>query len=708
MRKKSIVSILVIFMFLNIASFGLLFISTTAIPTTELPEYIAVDSNSGLAGNIARPKINLESGEYQSIAQFESTPPVGTSVLDWYLEAMSDEEASNMTLKKVSGNIEIWVQDDLSFPEGDPRNADPYNTWISDDMLDYLVEEFNNIIYPICVDFFGMPNDRWGDDTLFEYLNWPSEYWEWAETDNPQRVILKILNYRDDNYYDPTYPYYVAGFFSSTYDYYYDRNMIHIDSWRYWQRLGDEGTQWFSERPDLVVTRPNVYDSVTAHEYQHLIHADHNPGDDLWMNEGCSTFAELVCGYPVDWSSINSFLATPDNSLTDWGDQGNLNILADYGQVQLFATYLNDHYSTTGPEGAQFLSRFIGLGLPGVEGINAALTSLGHPVQFEDVFKDWQLANLIHSGDGLYNYNTIDFNDPEAGELRVYELKKKWPTDVHGTDFGNTFSILGYDTGVSRVGSYGTDYILLSKLKWQKDPELQFNGDEFAWTPHWDKDCTAWYSSSSEPLTALDLFLDVDLTGISILTIDTFYEIEEGWDFGFVQIYNETLGDWVSLTNSYTTDEHEGTTDAIQAYLPGLTGDSDGWITMSFDLSGYTGEATIRFSYMTDWSYMDPGWWIDNVKIDDTLVIEADFWVIYDPPATTFIVTVIQQAFWEGEYHYDIEIITEIILDEFNEGVLDLTPFLASIEEGLRYPDLILAITPRVGISDYSFSVVRT
>ena len=39
-------------------------------------------------------------------------------------------------------------------------------------------------------------------------------------------IILKILNERDDNYYDYTYQYYVAGFFSSTYDNYYDRNMI--------------------------------------------------------------------------------------------------------------------------------------------------------------------------------------------------------------------------------------------------------------------------------------------------------------------------------------------------------------------------------------------------------------------------------------------------------------------------------------------------
>ena len=57
-------------------------------------------------------------------------------------------------------------------------------------------------------------------------------------------------------------------------------------------------------------------------------------------------YAEPLCGYPIDWGSINSFLATPDNSLTEWADQGDINILADYGQVQMFCTYINDHYST--------------------------------------------------------------------------------------------------------------------------------------------------------------------------------------------------------------------------------------------------------------------------------------------------------------------------------------------------------------------------
>ena len=73
MRKKSIALILVVFMFLNVASFGILFISTTASPVSELPEYIAVDINSGLAGNSVKPKLNLESGALVSRCNVRSS-----------------------------------------------------------------------------------------------------------------------------------------------------------------------------------------------------------------------------------------------------------------------------------------------------------------------------------------------------------------------------------------------------------------------------------------------------------------------------------------------------------------------------------------------------------------------------------------------------------------------------------------------------------
>ncbi|MEM3697198.1 MAG: hypothetical protein QXQ94_06835, partial [Candidatus Bathyarchaeia archaeon] len=282
----------------------------------------------------------------------------------------------------------------------------------------------------------------------------------------------------DTNYYNPTYPSYVAGFYSSSYTKtYYKRNMIHLDCWQWWRRLGPAGYQWFPDRPDLVVSedRANLYESVLAHEYQHLIHSDYNPGNPTWLNEGCSDFAQILCGWPhTIWSHVNNFLATPDNSLTVWSDQGDINILADYGAAALFMTYLSDHYG-----GASFISYFVKRGKSGISGLNAALQDFGYTVTFDDIFRDWRIANLIHSdtpGEGKYNYRTIDLSKPPAIQTRTYTVNGLPVPPTKGTDFGNTITYLGYDTGVSKIREYGTDYIMLQG--WQEMGSISFDGED--------------------------------------------------------------------------------------------------------------------------------------------------------------------------------------------------------------------------------------
>ena len=46
-------------------------------------------------------------------------------------------------------------------------------------------------------------------------------------------------------------------------------------------------------------------------------------------------------------------------------------------------------------------------GIPDIEGLEAALAGLGFTETFNNIFNDWRIANLIHSGDGKYNYKRI-------------------------------------------------------------------------------------------------------------------------------------------------------------------------------------------------------------------------------------------------------------------------------------------------------------
>jgi immune inhibitor A len=111
----------------------------------------------------------------------------------------------------------------------------------------------------------------------------------------------------------------------------------------------------------------------------------------------------------------------------------------------------------------------------------------------------------------------------------------------------------------------------------------------------------------------------VDLTGKTTASLGfwTFYEIEEGWDFGFVQVSTDGGAKWTSLENPDTTYDHDpGAIETVLANLPGFTGHSEGWAYEEFDLTDYAGqEIMLQFRYVTDWANTERGWFIDDITI---------------------------------------------------------------------------------------------
>ncbi len=702
MRKKLFV-ILVLFSFLNVASLAFLITTTTGVTTTEplLNEPLRLGSkirdadygiNEGSAAN-GKGSSSTETTDY-SIE--ETKMWLGLDDYNGYYFFTYYE----LWDVGIGESTEIWIQANLGWQDPDPqRRSYPV---ITGEQVTTLLDEFEGEGGIVDTDeaYFGTPDphDGW-DAPLVPVIN--SIFGLGAGADyfyspTGKNVIL-VSNVRDDNYFTD-FPYYIAGFYSPTFEFYFDRNIISIDSYQWEERVGPDGD------------RPYLYEGVIAHEYQHLIHDDFfTPfSDATFMNEGSSMFAEYLCGYPTAWGDINSFLATPDNSLTEWGDQGGINILADYGAALLWATYLNDVVSGT------FLQEYIQAGrvfngvIAGGVDLLDYLLGDAYSTDFETMFKAWRLANLMGTG-----YTSFDWDDRENDGVHLTELKEKWPTDFRGTDLGNTITILGRDTGVSKLGSYGTDYILLSKLKWQGESELRFDGDEFVVAPHWVYEDDSWYSTPGGAFSDLELFLHVDLSELgasddAILSIYTMYDIEPFWDYGFVQIWNLDLDRWDTLDDvgDYCTMLHEDAADQnIVDNLPGLTGSTD-WTTINFDLSDYKGQNTrVRFRYMTDPLENYPGWWIDAVSLNDVPFNDMDLYVP-DSPTTHFFVTIMRQDFFEGEYTYSF--IADIVVDASNDGFIELDDYLEPLIGDFRNPDVLLVITPRLGMADYSVSVVRT
>jgi hypothetical protein len=655
-----------------------------------------VDWQSGLAGNVPMPTLTAEdlaeSQRASAVFSAQMTPPMGTTVWDWYLRSLSRSYRGViypwMTLRAISGNVEIWVaqNESLKYLPGDPRNADPLDWYVTDAMCQFIADEFNNVIYPNNVNYFGASADRYGTNGYFfinkpPYAGSPPNWPYWIETANPQRVIIKIFNIIDDSFFDPTYPAYVVGFFNPTYDStgYYDRNMIHIDNWKYWQRLGEEGRVWFPSKGP--VTRPYVYESTVVHEYQHLIHSDWNPSDPSFMNEGCSMYSELLAGYGIDPAYLNYYFYTPDNSLTEWEDLGGYDVLADYGESALWTIYLSDHYG-----GAPFIRSFVQNGIPGIDGVNYALAEYGYKQRFDDVFHDWKLANLIRASSGPYSYKSLDLNAPGIIPVRMYPVNGfpvPWTT---GTSFGSTFAINGYDTGVSRLGPYGTDYIAFRN--WDRPGFIAFDGDD-----------TAVYG------WRYDNQMDTKLTGQAYvdpanptLTLVTAYGLETEYDYGCVQVSTDNGQTWTSLANAYTSSNYQGDMQIIFDNLPGLNDynpDFPGWTTMTFDLSAYSGmNVMINFRYLTDEYTNYEGWFIQSASVSG---IAPTLTATY--PKASYQVTAVKAVAADGKFvyvPYDLRLNTNTWTGEHNTFAKNPT-----------YIILVVSPTMLNGDVDYQFRVYK-
>jgi hypothetical protein len=132
------------------------------------------------------------------------------------------------------------------------------------------------------------------------------------------------------------------------------------------------------------------------------------------------------------------------------------------------------------------------------------------------------------------------------------------------------------------------------------------------------------------------------------LNLLTYWDIEDFWDFGFVQVSTDGGETWVSLANAYTTTDHDP-----QAYygivdnLPGLTSWT-AYITgeyytpypMSFDLTPYAGQTIqLGFRFMTDWGTEYDGWFIADANIEGTPIMD---FLAPVPKTADFMVTLVE------------------------------------------------------------------
>lgn len=127
-----------------------------------------------------------------------------------------------------------------------------------------------------------------------------------------------------------------------------------------------------------------------------------------------------------------------------------------------------------------------------------------------------------------------------------------------------------------------------------------------------------------------NMTLKVDLTGKSsaALAYDIWYDIEENWDAGFIQVSEDGVN-FKSISTPLTVDDFNNPDGypSILNSLPAYTGNSEGWITENIDLSSYANkEIFVRFRYATDWGTENTGMFVDDIKVtaDGTVIASED------------------------------------------------------------------------------------
>ncbi|MGI2327803.1 peptidase M6 [Planococcus sp. YIM B11945] len=484
------------------------------------------------------------------------------------------------TLRSIGKNVEIWVAHDLAYG---PNNTKPADV-ITQAQVDKLRDEFDNKIYPTATDFFGSPDSLDGTKaTLPSLIDLPADYYAGSD-----KVILLVDNIKDDNWYNPEYPFFVAGFFWQAFEPYIDRNIVTIDSNTWAERL------------------ESTFFGTTIHELQHLIQADNDAQEETWVNEGLSMFAEFLGGYNNSVGSVNFFLDHPENSLVNWDEHSFVptgpETVADYGQVYLFMVYLRDKF------GEDFVKAFAKDGSSqGIESVGKLLQAKGKT--FEDVFQNFMAAiTLDHSKISPdYSIDSIDL--------------RKLPVNAAGEARGKTVDFEAAKTFEKEgVPAWGGDF---KEFNFGKDVRgLKFNGEDFL--------PLQWYSLDDPlgsggrvlyPLNFMyadnEMIFTADLAGADpTLTFDHYYQFEKGWDAGIVQISTDNGETWTSLANDNTVTELDANAyTAIVKNLPGFTGTNQNWTTETFDLSEYAGQKVlISFRLMTDAGTLGLGWFVDNIK----------------------------------------------------------------------------------------------
>lgn len=331
-----------------------------------------------------------------------------------------------------------------------------------------------------------------------------------------------------------------------------------------------------------------AYNAVLSHEFAHAIHWNLHRNEESWVSEGLAELAATLTGHRSNF--VATYAASPDTQLDTWA-MGTGSNAVHYGAAYLFMTYLAQHYG-----GYLALHDIISQSGDGQDGIDAYLARRGYSERFDDVFRDWLVANYLDDPAApRYHYQDLDI---KAKVERVVTEYGDWSQSVH--QYGADYVELDLPPGGAQVSFAGESSVPLAQVQ-------PYSGSRM------------WWSNRGDGIDAT-LTRELDLTGVEQATLQyqVWYDIERNWDYAYVEASQDGGASWSILSAPLSSPENP----LGLSFGPGYTGTSGEsqpeWQQEQVDLTPYAGQRILlRFEYVTDEGTNGPSLFLDDIAVPE-------------------------------------------------------------------------------------------
>lgn len=342
--------------------------------------------------------------------------------------ATSKFEQVPATLRAIGKHCLIYVADDQN---------------VTEQAIARVQNEFDGLIYPTNTLHFGKENN--------------------PGLDGDPRVILFMLDIRDG--YKDKNDGYVAGYFFSG-----DQTLQN----EYESHSRVKSNECEILYIDTYPSNPMAADylEIVAHEFQHMIHHNHDTAELTWVNEGCSQIAPVLCGFapPGHYKLLGP---QANRSLNNWATW---DPMPDYGQVYLWHQFLIDRYLTTKAKQQKFFKALVASKKTSIAGYREAMEPMG--ISFTKAFINFTLTNRLNTHKYSYRQPALkNFRLPSTEHVNNFPqtIKKSvsvWGSDAHFVDLANKQGTLSIDfSGYQRfLGPTKPEFELFVALQNSKKP----------------------------------------------------------------------------------------------------------------------------------------------------------------------------------------------------------------------------------------------